>query len=115
MRWRYYCDFCNKSAGSSLAKHEKHCGGNPNRECRMCVLVREVQQPIVALMDALDAGGLDALKALANDCPGCIVAAIRQRRIRKGAAFDYNVDDVEYDFKAETQKLFAQLDQEDEE
>jgi len=71
-----------------------------------------VQQPIAPLMDALDAGGLDALKVLANDCPGCIVAAIRQRRKRKGTAFDFNTDDVEYDFNAETQKLFARLDEE---
>lgn len=113
MKWRYYCDFCKKSAGASLVKHERHCGMNPNRECRMCPLIEEVQQPISDLMDALDAGGLPALRDLAADCPGCIVAAIRQRRKRKGAAYSYDRDDVEYDFKAETEKFFERVNEED--
>ena len=32
----YYCDFCSKRALRSLAQHEKHCTGNPDRECRLC-------------------------------------------------------------------------------
>lgn len=32
----YRCDFCRKYALRSLAKHERHCTGNINRECRMC-------------------------------------------------------------------------------
>lgn len=110
-RWRYYCDFCKKAGGRSLAEHEAHCCGNPNRVCRMCRLIQEVQQPIAALMDALDSGGLDALRLLAAECPACIIAAIKQRRIRKGADFNYDTDRVEYDFRAETTKLFARLDE----
>ena len=32
----YYCDFCKKRALRSLAQHERHCTGNPDRECRLC-------------------------------------------------------------------------------
>lgn len=34
----YYCDFCKKKGLSKyhIKKHEKHCTGNLDRECRMC-------------------------------------------------------------------------------
>jgi hypothetical protein len=37
-RWRYYCDFCKKAGNSGfhLAKHEKSCTLNPQRECGHC-------------------------------------------------------------------------------
>jgi len=40
--WRYYCEHCKKSGGSAyhLREHEKHCTGNPERECRVCQMDR---------------------------------------------------------------------------
>lgn len=32
----YYCDFCKKKSLRNLTEHEKHCTGNPDRECRIC-------------------------------------------------------------------------------
>lgn len=32
----YYCDFCKKKSLRKLTEHEKHCTGNPNRQCRLC-------------------------------------------------------------------------------
>lgn len=34
----HYCDFCKKRYLSKyfMAKHEKHCTANPNRECNIC-------------------------------------------------------------------------------
>jgi hypothetical protein len=81
----------------------------------MCRLAREQQQPIAALIDALDAGGLDALKTLAANCPACIVAALRQRRKRDPVSFDHLSLDYEYDFKGECAKFFGRVDEEEEE
>ena len=45
---KYICDYCGKKQYASWAmkKHEKHCTMNPNRECRMCDLMGELQEPI---------------------------------------------------------------------
>lgn len=116
MRWRYYCDFCKKSGGNSLREHEKHCVGNPNRECRMCIVIERItgeakgQQPIADLMDALFTGGMDAIRALADNCPACILAAIFQLRKKIGPADAFRLYDdkvMAFDFKAESAKLFA--------
>lgn len=40
----YYCDFCKKKGLSAghIATHEKHCTGNPERECRLCELGEDI-------------------------------------------------------------------------
>jgi len=80
MRWRYYCDFCKKSSGRTLADHERHCTMNPNRVCRFCKLLGETQAPMAELLAALrsESPVLPALQRAAHDCPACILAAIRQ-------------------------------------
>ena len=40
----YYCDFCKKKSLKTLEKHEKHCTGNINRECRMCGITPNYQE-----------------------------------------------------------------------
>lgn len=85
-RWRYYCDFCKKSGGSAyhIANHERGCTANPNRECGMCGISGGVQRPIKELLAAIGWDGAESLKRLrklTENCPACILAAIRQSGI----------------------------------
>ena len=89
--YRYYCDYCKKSggSGSAMAIHEKHCTMNPNRVCRFCATGADwgmEQHPIGDLIAALGCGdeaGMKALRELAQGCPACILAAIRQSGLRE--------------------------------
>jgi len=102
-RWRYYCDFCNRSGGRTLAAHELHCTMNPNRVCRLCAFLEEEQAPIATLARALYTGGLNACRVAAHNCPACILAAIRQLSCERGP-FLYEMD--EFDFKKEMAQVF---------
>ena len=109
-KWRYYCDFCKKSSGRTLADHERHCTMNPNRVCRFCKLLGETQAPIADLLAALRSGVvpvLPALKKSAHDCPACILAAIRQLPPEEYGALDDSV--TMYDYKAESKKALEDL------
>jgi len=84
MRPRYYCDHCNKGNGSpsAMRRHEAGCTKNPNRVCRMCALVRDEfggpeQRCLSDLTAILQAAGFKAMCDAANDCPACILAALR--------------------------------------
>jgi hypothetical protein len=92
--WRYTCEHCKKSncSAPSIASHERHCTANPARHCRMCVKLQGVQQPIEILKAALAndcVENVDAeknevepkhLREVADGCPCCMLAAIRQGR-----------------------------------
>lgn len=91
--WRYYCEFCGKGScsGGHMNIHEKHCTRNPNRKCRMCDFGRLKQQPIQDLIKALGSGdneGFEKLSNLADGCPACILSAINQSGLQRGASFD---------------------------
>lgn len=40
----FYCDFCKKKSlsGGWMSVHEKKCTANPNRECGVCVVKRNI-------------------------------------------------------------------------
>lgn len=80
LRMRHYCDFCKKSTGTkaSMVKHEGSCTANPDRVCRMCAFGQLVQQPMDALVREYVEKGWKALHALAEGCPVCLFAAVRQ-------------------------------------
>ena len=104
----YWCEFCRKHglSASHIAKHEKHCTGNPNRKCRMCDAAGLTQKPMAELVACLPTwyredwidpvvqplterqivAGMKDLIELADGCPACILAAMRQRRIPHYAA-----------------------------
>jgi hypothetical protein len=106
---RYFCDFCNKggNSASAMARHERHCTLNPQRECRMCQLGEVTQQPMADLLGCLRTvcddpkwhsddcwqrnaqECLEQLKKLADGCPACILAAIRQHGMLT-YMFDYD-------------------------
>lgn len=119
---RYWCDFCKKASLSSgaMRKHESRCTLNPERVCRMCSFIGNEQPELCVIMDLLpnpedyrgefgefsgswDAVIADAMKnvrATADNCPCCIMAALRQRKIP--------LPTVEsFDFKAECVAIFA--------
>ena len=94
MRPRYYCDHCNNGNGSpsAMRRHERGCTANPQRVCGMCsMLAREggpcPAPPLPVLVQELETEGFKAMCELANDCPACILAALRTKNTR---AADYD-------------------------
>ena len=95
---RYNCAHCNKRgySASHMVKHAKHCTMNPNRQCRVCNLLREDQAnlgDLVAmlpdptgytnhemLIDDVNAA-VEKLQEAAHRCPMCVFAAIRQSAV----------------------------------
>lgn len=128
---RFYCDFCKKSGGqkAAMAKHEKYCTLNPNRDCRMCGLITgghpEPMAELLAILPdmpeypSIVSGdeswkrwetcqqiaheAMAALREKVDNCPACILATIRQK----------NTDfPVEFDFQAESKAIFAEYPRE---
>lgn len=114
----------------AMARHEQHCTMNPARTCRVCALIAEgtgedASAPLADLMallpdyvaftchdstgnappaykafhSALD-NAIPALRAAANGCPACFMAALRQKGIPVPMADGF-------DFKAEMQQIFS--------
>lgn len=88
MRPRYYCDHCNKGNGSpsAMRRHERGCTLNPQRVCGMCKMLADEGGPEPApardeLVRILDADGFKAMCAAANDCPACILSALRTKNV----------------------------------
>lgn len=86
MRPRYYCDHCNKCNGSpsAMRRHERGCTLNPQRVCGMCAKLADDGGPEPApprdeLVRVMDTEGFKAMCATANDCPACILAALRTK------------------------------------
>lgn len=103
---RYICEYCKKSgcAAGHMKKHEERCTMNPNRKCGMCAMM-DLDQPNLTSMIALlpnpdqyekkerywSGFGNDFKKVVeeimpklrekTNDCPACILAALRQAKI----------------------------------
>ena len=102
---RYYCDYCKKSGCSAghMRRHEERCTMNPERTCRVCKLVEAEQKPMAELLAVLpvrqqfpdleDEDGctviseafvsavndaLPVLRDVAENCPACVLAALRQ-------------------------------------
>jgi hypothetical protein len=116
--WRYYCDFCKKSGCSAghMRAHEAACTANPERACGMCrregasTLVR----PLIDALGAGDTSGVERLRAAAEGCPACMLAAIRQ----SGLQTPFEVDGppgfhVEFDYQEEKREWWAQQNPDD--
>lgn len=125
--WCDHCNKAGLSA-FHMRKHERTCTLNPARECRMCKWASGGQATPVAELVALlpdssalrvrpegateewpwDAeralrdsvkAALPALREAADNCPACIMAALRQAKIPVPVAEDFN-------FTAECKALF---------
>lgn len=109
---RYSCDFCDKHkySASHMKRHEEICTKNPNRKCRCCRFVDAVTVNIKDLIAVLpnpndykdEYGnfsddltkkaneGLVVLRIGTNNCPACIMAAIRQAGIPVPMVTDFH-------------------------
>lgn len=103
---RYYCDFCKKGGQSKhcMKDHEERCTLNPGRTCRMCQRLVKDQTPMAEMLavlpewndpqspDDVPEINLPLLREKAGDCPVCIFAAIRQKKIPVSFVdgFDFN-------------------------
>ena len=127
-RTRCECDHCGKKNWSigHMRKHERHCTKNPNRECRVCKMVEGEQKPIAELLALLPQpvswedeygfvvfhedtktnvnAALPGLRDACNDCPGCILAALRQKGIPVPLATDF-------DFSKEMKSLWSDINE----
>lgn len=86
MRPRYYCEHCGKGSGSASAMkwHERGCTLNPSRVCGMCKMHyedggEEPAPPRDELVRIMDTQGFAAMCKAANNCPACILAALRTK------------------------------------
>ena len=122
-RWRYYCDHCKKSGGSGghMARHERRCTANPNRSCGVCDKGGMSPEPLSKLVEfaklkairhpsmsddlpdsfVIDKAGLEELRKLADGCPVCMFAALRQSNVF--------VEDNAFDLKAELRSVWADI------
>jgi hypothetical protein len=124
---RYNCDFCDKKGYSAghMRRHEAHCTKNPNRNCRVCTIMlgqrpTDLKELISMLPDPAPyyrenpiedqgyygSGLTDAINAIwtnfhfeAQECPACMMAALRQRGIPVPMA-------DRFDFKARMKEIF---------
>jgi hypothetical protein len=107
-RWRYYCDHCRKSGGSKshMAAHERGCTANPQRVCGICAKAEFQPKPLAELIEfvqgaavdweamqgveygTLNKAGLIALRQLADGCPVCTFAALRQAHVYSEETFE---------------------------
>lgn len=127
---RYNCDHCGtkKYSAPHMTKHERGCTMNPDRTCGVCNLLEEHQRPLAPLVAMLpDPSGhrtvdefdlvsfdaaltadankaLEALRDEANNCPACILAAIRQRGIPVPMVTDF-------DFSAEMRSVWSDVNE----
>lgn len=114
----YYCDYCKKHSLRSLTTHEKHCTGNPNRECRLeCDtvdlpgLIEKYKSQLITKNDTL--GFLElvekpSIKDIKNDtghCPNCTLAIMRCAEI------GYYYSKEEFDYKRELQSWWDMVNE----
>lgn len=110
---RYYCDFCRKAGQAKywIAKHERGCTANPNRVCCLCEHAEKQQKPIAELVACVSAEkaelGIPDVRALSDNCPACILAAIRQSGILLTEGPDGYPISVPFDFKAEMEQFWV--------
>lgn len=112
--YRYYCEFCKKAncCASAMTKHERGCTANQNRECGMCKATEHAQADLADIIDALE-HDVEATKGedlydgsiivctiknveprlawiVADFCPACLLAAIRQIKRRDAVQFQWD-------------------------
>jgi hypothetical protein len=105
---RYYCDHCKKGGQRKdcIARHEIRCIRNPLRICGFCIHDGRQSGNLEQLIAALIDEGLDALREKANNCPGCILAAIAQSKIlHKGDDEDGPVW-IDFDYKKAVEEFW---------
>jgi len=126
---RYWCDFCNRgmlSAGG-MRNHEKHCTKNPDRACKVCSLIggyTATMNELIAILPSSAAYHADysnndlyrklyveteeampKLREATDNCPACIMAALRQANIPVPMVESFN-------FTTEMKTIFKEVAEE---
>jgi len=70
-----------------MKRHESGCTKNAQRVCRMCTMLADEGGPEPspnrdALVKIMDSDGFKAMCAAANDCPACILSALRTKNAK---------------------------------
>lgn len=120
--WLYTCEHCGKSnrSGGSMVKHENHCTANPHRICRMHAHCEKPQVAIQDLVAALKSylnpqlwdedKATEALYELADGCPACMLAAMRQSGLIRNPEFGpEGVEDEGFFFKWKFKEALAEF------
>lgn len=124
--WRYYCEHCGKAGlrMPPIVKHEAACTLNPKRVCGVCRMMEVIQPSMESLFAALptrpvyaepdeDGAGfshpftveeLKRLRDAAGNCPACIMAAMRQRKLPVPL-----LHDAGFDFKKEMDAIWKEF------
>jgi len=122
----YYCEYCGKhglSAGA-MAKHEKHCTANPDRECRLCGntegykdKIKEITSRYKLIEEETDLiPGFISIKVewigekvtlgeindIANGCPNCMLSIIRLSGLSAGW------HDLDFDYKGSLEEYWLE-------
>jgi hypothetical protein len=118
--WRFKCDFCGKNMRQrrAMERHESGCTANVNRVCRMHSYVTREDFPTVPTVLEMgtmlrehyadDDHGLSALRSLADDCPCCILAALRHTGLCKGDEENPPlISEAQFNFKEEMKEIWA--------
>ena len=115
-----------------MVRHEEGCTANPNRICRLHKWVIGEKNPVIPSITQLLAvievhrndvdHGLKELREAADDCPTCILAALRQSGLtnpvicaweNEGHSVTYRdkplVSSDEFDFKKELDAVWSQV------
>jgi hypothetical protein len=134
----YYCDYCNKRSlgASAMSKHEKHCTLNPNRECRLCIMINGVSTSPHVIRDLVEKykntfeivhheesrGFGTSFKwkfqiitpqDILNEVDGCPACALTIIRLSGLSAPEVNRDEFNFDFKKEMQSFWSDRNQEE--
>ena len=69
-----------------MRRHERGCTLNPQRVCGMCKMLADegdtqFAPPRDELVRIMDARGFKAMCEAANDCPACILSALRTKNV----------------------------------
>lgn len=124
--WRYKCDFCGKNGRSSgaMKRHEEGCTANPNRICKIHRHATGEDNPAIPSVASLITilqeykydvdRGMKELRDAADDCPCCILAAVRQSGFCKGYVDEDGyteplIGKEQFDFKAELANLWSSV------
>lgn len=109
-----------------MLKHESRCTLNPNRKCGVCDMIGNSPEPVDSLIaflpdssayhNSTDSSAyaelyeltekaMPALRTATDNCPACIMAALRQANIPVPMVGSFN-------FKAEMKEIFSEINSE---
>ena len=115
--WRYYCEHCGKGgcSAAAMSRHEKGCTANPDRTCGHCREAGLNQPQMADLIKALGSGidaCVDRLRELAEGCPACMLAAIRQSGLQQPMDAEGLGFHVNFNFSEENENFWMELNNE---